>query len=234
MTRTTSRNTLRPAPDAALPARPTRRPATFRSRRAAREPGLARCLPERSAAPTIAELLPCMRIRRGRRSDRPEILRLVRQSLAGPEGGPESLSPLRRAPREEATAFAPDTGPHHLLVAEIGGSVQGFAATRPCLAQPSEVAELSLLVDPSFRGLHVGSRLYRFLEARLCRGGIRKVVVPVLDGDEPARTFYRQLGFRESGSPRKVVWRSGGVASLVWCEADVPPLRECRAEARRS
>jgi len=70
-----------------------------------------------------------------------------------------------------------------------------------------ERAEVSFLVHPAWRGVGLGSRLARLLEAAARARGVRQLSAYYLDGNERVARLFEHWGF---GPPRV----SGGVAEV--------------------
>ena len=62
-----------------------------------------------------------------------------------------------------------------------------------------EAEVLVVLVDPSHRGLGVGSRLMGGHLENLSRSGVRRVFLEVDENNAPARALYARFGFIEAG-----------------------------------
>lgn len=82
-----------------------------------------------------------------------------------------------------------------VVVARALGRVVGFAVTH--FYFDAERAHLVLLaVEPSYRRRGVGMALFRWLEKIACFGGIGRIHLELRAGNEGARAFYEDLGFR--------------------------------------
>lgn len=96
-----------------------------------------------------------------------------------------------------------------MLLAEIDGSVAGFAIARSIL----DDAELMLIaVLPAMQGSGLGSRLIRYVTARARKKGAERVFVEVRR-DNPALKFYAFHGFTKMGERRNYYRRLDGGAS---------------------
>jgi ribosomal protein S18 acetylase RimI-like enzyme len=87
------------------------------------------------------------------------------------------------------------TGEQLVLVADVGGSVTGYAAGR---VQPDGEGYIDFVaVDPAARGGGIGRRLVVDLSRRLLRMSTTgRVSLTVQGGRAPARALYTALGFR--------------------------------------
>lgn len=88
-----------------------------------------------------------------------------------------------------------------VLVAELGGIVQGWASLNPYSHRRAHagVAEISIYVERSWRGKGVGSRLLRALEKKARENGFYKMVLFTFPFNRLAQGLYRKMGFREVG-----------------------------------
>lgn len=96
----------------------------------------------------------------------------------------------------------PRTPGHHLLVVEdaVTGRRVGYAwwATREVDA--GEVAWIyDVWIDEEHRGTGLGRSLMRSLERQAVDEGLDRLELHVWAANEPARSLYRSLGFREIG-----------------------------------
>lgn len=92
------------------------------------------------------------------------------------------------------------------VVAEMEGSVAGFATTGPDREGETDRGELwALYADPAWWGHGVGRRLVGDARRRLRRSGRRRAVLWVLDGNARAERFYRADGWRPDGRRRTEV-----------------------------
>jgi GNAT superfamily N-acetyltransferase len=132
-------------------------------------------------------------IRTATPDDVPHILQLVRD-----------LAEYERAPHEarateddlQAALFNP-TSAVFCDVAEVDGEVVGFAlwfrSFSTWIGRHGIYLE-DLFVRPDYRGGGIGNALLATLAARCVREGYGRLEWSVLDWNEPALGFYRQLG----------------------------------------
>lgn len=147
-------------------------------------------------------------LREAEAPDVPEILSMIRE-LAEYERLAQAVT--ADAARLEATLFGPRRYAEVLLGCTAGGKTVGFALFfhnySTFLARPGIYLE-DLFVRPPFRGRGLG----RMLLARLARiakeRGCGRLEWSVLDWNEPAITFYRNLGARPLGE--WTTWRVTG------------------------
>jgi ribosomal protein S18 acetylase RimI-like enzyme len=115
--------------------------------------------------------------------------------LAEPVGAAESWPSRRR----QYQTWSAEEG-WLLLVAEINGEVQGYAAARiTASAGAWQVGERvghleTLAVAPDARGEGIGTALVGEVRAHWRRAGVCLAVVSVLAGNDEAARFYQRLG----------------------------------------
>lgn len=106
--------------------------------------------------------------------------------------------------------------PSMFLVAELGGTVAGYAVGA---VEPGAVGHiLSLGVLPGRRRRGVGGALMAELAAAFGAAGIRRVVLEVRKGNAAAQAFYKRLGFAAMGEI-PAYYEDGDTAAVM--EADV-------------
>jgi ribosomal protein S18 acetylase RimI-like enzyme len=77
----------------------------------------------------------------------------------------------------------------------VGYSVVGYVAIVPGVGWSSHVGEVRLVVEPAYRGRHLGSALaYRGLQEALAMG-LSKVIVEVVADQVPTIALFQGLGF---------------------------------------
>ncbi len=121
----------------------------------------------------------------------------------------------------------PARPPHHVLVAERGGSVAGVVGFAACGPYPApqaadggsqgdgtaatdgrdstEGALYALYVEPAAWGAGAGRALIEAVHARLAAGGARRAVLWVLEGNRRARTFYERHEWVADGEQTDVI-----------------------------
>ena len=148
-------------------------------------------------------------IRRARRADVPEILRLI-VALAVYERSPDAVKATEATLNE--TLFGSD--PRVLVhLAERDGRIVGvalwFLTYSTWTGTPSLYLEDLFVVD-SARGLGVGRSLFRTLAREAKARGCGRIDWAVLDWNESAMDFYRSLGAHHSTGWQP--WRIEGPA----------------------
>ena len=95
---------------------------------------------------------------------------------------------------------SPDAG-DHLLVAEEGGSILGYAASGPYRPRPAyrHTREASVYLTEAARGRGVGRRLYDDLLTALRTDGVHLVVAVVALPNDASLALHRSCGFTSVG-----------------------------------
>jgi phosphinothricin acetyltransferase len=88
-----------------------------------------------------------------------------------------------------------------LFVAELRGSILGWASLSPYHIRPAVegVVELLIYIDRDFRRHGVGRELMRALQAAARASGHRKIIGRLVAHNEAGRTLCRLTGWREVG-----------------------------------
>ena len=102
--------------------------------------------------------------------------------------------------------------PEGRFVAEHDGGVVGWAALTPVSSRPcyAGVAENSVYVASSARGLGVGTELLRALVAAAAAAGIWTIQCSVFPDNTASRALHERAGFRVVGRRERIA-RLGGV-----------------------
>lgn len=139
----------------------------------------------------------------------------VRHGLASFEETPPNLLEMQR--RYEATAAA---GLPY-LVAELDGTVRGYAYAGPYRTRPAYRFSLedTVYVEPGFAGRGLGSALLGALVARCEALGYRRMVAVIGDSDNHASIrLHARLGFRKCGVIPSVGFKFGRWVDSVLME----------------
>jgi ribosomal protein S18 acetylase RimI-like enzyme len=97
------------------------------------------------------------------------------------------------------------SNPDYCLVAETetGGKVVGFILATTVEKEGTAWKKYGYLswigVDEAFQRTKLGLRLYRELEKRLLEDGVRMVIADTEAENEAAITFFKRVGFSNSG-----------------------------------
>jgi GNAT superfamily N-acetyltransferase len=132
-------------------------------------------------------------IRRAEPEDGDAFIRLV-IGLADYESLPPPDEAAQRRLLEDAFGNPTRFG---LLLAEVAGQIAGYAVIfetySTFLARPKLYLE-DLFVNPEFRGLGIGEKLFRDSAREAVERGCARMEWTVLDWNEPAIRFYERLG----------------------------------------
>jgi L-amino acid N-acyltransferase YncA len=101
--------------------------------------------------------------------------------------------------------------PDHRLVAEILGDVVGFAALAPVSDRRCYVgvAENSVYVAPSARGLGIGRRLLEALIAGADAAGLWTIQTSIFPENRASLALHARCGFRVVGRRERIARRDG-------------------------
>lgn len=155
-------------------------------------------------------------IREAREADVPRLTEIynaeVRASAA-------TFDMRERTVQERLEWFRAHGTPRHpLLVAEVGGTVAGYACLSPYRPHDAyaATAELSVYVDAAFRGRGVGARLLEALLAAARRCGELHVIVSVIAGQNAASVrLHERFGFQYAGTLPQVGYKLGAYHDIV-------------------
>ena len=102
------------------------------------------------------------------------------------------------------------TGPYRLLVADVDGSVTGFAssATFNPRAAYSTSVETSVYLDPAATGRGIGTQLYAALLTELDKEpGLHRAYGGISQPNPESNALHERLGFRHVGTFREVGYK---------------------------
>ena len=152
-----------------------------------------------------------MNIRRAEAKDMPKICDLLNQVLdVHHKGRPDLFEGNCRkyTNAELAEIIADDTRP--IFVAEIDGSVQGYAFTvitqhknDNILTDIKTLYIDDLCIDENARGKHIGSAIYAYVKAYARSIGCYNVTLNVWGCNNDALRFYEKCGL----GVQKMVWK---------------------------
>jgi phosphinothricin acetyltransferase len=121
------------------------------------------------------------------------------------EGIEDRVATLDEEPKDEAEMLAwwsDHAGRYAVLVAEDQAhDVIGWASLNPYSHRCAHrgIADLSVYVARSARGTGIASALLEQLEQRATSEGFHKIVLFMLQLNEPARALYTKFGYRDIG-----------------------------------
>jgi phosphinothricin acetyltransferase len=112
------------------------------------------------------------------------------------------------------------TGPHRILVARHHGTVVGYAGSQPYRDHEAfrETVEVSIALDPSYRGRGVGSSLYRALFDILAGEPVHVVLAGIALPNDASIALHRRFGFTEVGTFREYAKKNGRYLSSTWMQ----------------
>lgn len=112
------------------------------------------------------------------------------------------------------------SGAHVVLVADVEGTVAGFASLSPYRdrAAYSTTVEDSVYVHRDFRGKGVGRRLLAELLERARGHGFHAVIARVVDGHVASIRLHESCGFEQVGIEREVGRKFGRWLDVVVME----------------
>jgi phosphinothricin acetyltransferase len=128
-----------------------------------------------------------------------------------------------RTPREWRERFDENVvnGRHHLVVAELDGTIAGYVETQRFRPKPSydRSVELSVYVAPDHHGKGVGSALYDGLFARLREDDTmhRAFAIIALPNDISI-AFHERHGFTYRGTLSEAAYKFGAYLDIAYYE----------------
>jgi phosphinothricin acetyltransferase len=131
-----------------------------------------------------------------------------------------------RTPREWRERFEANVagGRHHLLVAEVAGTVAGFVETQRFRPKPAydRSVELSVYVAPDRVGHGIGAALYEELFARLRDDETmhRAFAIIALPNDASV-AFHERQGFIHRGTLSEAGYKFGGYLDISYYEREL-------------
>jgi phosphinothricin acetyltransferase len=117
-----------------------------------------------------------------------------------------------------------DTGPHRLLVAELAGTVAGYATSSAHRAKPAYATsvETTVYCAPDVVGKGVGSALYAALLDVLAREDVHRAYAGVALPNDASVRLHERFGFRELGTFHEVGRKHGRWVDVRWFERPLP------------
>jgi phosphinothricin acetyltransferase len=92
-----------------------------------------------------------------------------------------------------------------IIVAQAGSQIVGFASLNRFSAREAHagIADLSIYIDRGWRCRGIGRQVLSALRSVAASQGFHKIVLHALNSNEPGKSLYRRLGFREVGVFRR-------------------------------
>lgn len=111
-------------------------------------------------------------------------------------------------------------GPHQLLVAEVDGTVSGYASSSPYRSHPafSATVEITVYLANDARGQGLGAQLYDELLGRLAAERVHSVLAAVALPNAASVGLHLSRGFREVGTFTDYATKGGQPISSTWFE----------------
>ena len=112
-----------------------------------------------------------------------------------------------------------DTGAgHHVLVAETGGIVAGYAYAAQFRSRPAygRTVEVSIYLDRPGQGL--GKALYAELFALLDRGPAHRAIASIALPNDASVALHERFGFRHAGTLTEVGYKLGAWRDVAYYE----------------
>ncbi|MEW4353905.1 N-acetyltransferase family protein [Streptococcus pneumoniae] len=109
---------------------------------------------------------------------------------------------------------------HPFLVAEYEGKVVGYAyaSTYYDKAAYDWTAELTIYIDETKRGLHIGSALYDALEEELIKRGFKNFVACISLPNDASIAFHEKRGYEQVAHFKKVGYKFSKWHDIVWLQ----------------
>lgn len=107
---------------------------------------------------------------------------------------------------------------HAWLIAEIDGSVAGYAYGSPhrTRAAYSSSCDVAVYVDPAHARKGVGRTLYRELLPLLAGKGLHAAFAGIALPNDASVGLHEAMGFTPVGIYREVGWKLGGWRDVGW------------------
>ncbi|QKW52931.1 GNAT family N-acetyltransferase [Streptomyces buecherae] len=121
----------------------------------------------------------------------------------------------------------PATGPHRLLVAEVGGTLLGYATSSAFRAKPAYATsvETTVYAAPEQVGRGVGRLLYAALFAALESEDVHVALAGITVPNEASRRLHTHFGFRPVGVFERVGRKFDRFWDVAWFQKSLSPQR---------
>jgi phosphinothricin acetyltransferase len=116
------------------------------------------------------------------------------------------------------------TSPHHLLVAEVDGQVEGYATSSPYRPKPGyrTTVETSVYLAPRSGGRGLGTALYGELLPLVDAAGIHRALAGIALPNPTSVALHQRFGFRHVGTYTQVGFKQRWI-DVAWYERPCPP-----------
>lgn len=128
---------------------------------------------------------------------------------------PQGTAPFERLVADPAA---------HLLVAEVAGSVAGFAYSSRFRPRPAydRTREVTVYLRPEAQGRGVGRALYDVLVSRLDAEGMHRLLAMVAQPNPASMRLHAAYGFEPAGTMSEVGWKLGRWVDVTVLERRAP------------
>ena len=141
------------------------------------------------------------------------------------EGGVASFEVVAPTAAEIEARLARHAATHPWLVAEIDGSVVGYAYAGPHRERAGYrwTVETSIYLDASRQGVGVGTAAYGALLAIVGRQGFRLALAGITLPNDVSVGFHERMGFRPAGRLPGVGFKHGAWRDVGWWTLELAP-----------
>jgi phosphinothricin acetyltransferase len=111
------------------------------------------------------------------------------------------------------------TPPHHLLVAEVDGRVDGYATSSPYRPKPGyrTTVETSVYLSPAAVGRGLGTALYADLLPMLDEAGVHRALAGIALPNAASIALHERFGYRHVGTYTEVGFKQRWI-DVAWYE----------------
>lgn len=130
------------------------------------------------------------------------------------------LRPFEPEERREWFEQFGETGPHRLIVAEVEGTLRGYACStrvRPKAAYDTSV-EVTIYVHPDVKRTGIGRVLYGRLFELLAAEGVHRVYAVITLPNDPSINIHEAFGFAHVGTLHEVGRKFDQYWDVAWYE----------------
>jgi phosphinothricin acetyltransferase len=167
-----------------------------------------------------------IRIRRARETDLAEINEIYNESV---RSSVFAFDVHQRTDEARRAWFATHVPPYAVFVAEVDGTVAGWASISPWAPHDAytTTGEHSLFVGARYRGAGIGKALLGVVIEEAERAGFHVLIGRITAGNVVSHALHRGFGFEEIGTMREVGWKFGRWLDVCLVQrilsADNPP-----------
>ena len=149
-----------------------------------------------------------IRIRQARETDLAELNEIYNETV---RNSVFAFDVHQKTAEERRTWFAAHVPPYAVFVAEVNGTVAGWASISPWAPHGAYAAtgEHSLFVGARHRGAGVGKALLAVVIEEAERTGFHVLIGRITAGNAVSHALHRAFGFEVIGTIREVGWKFG-------------------------